>query len=868
MLNVSMKFFLWFFLITIVCCVPEPVGIDVPLSKSTRVRSCSIHPSIFQGHTALLKEIESRLEEAEQWHQKGYLYTGIALLKQHTGLPQEIQYRYPMQMARTYLGIAMMYDRAMEIEQCYDYLMKYRHFIRMTAIDKPLYMAYYYSLFSRYYNTRFLAEKGYSYSELALDIYRSGQHDKPLIPDHLFYINHLGSIRNVYGHQWISNYTDTIQRMVREQYATYHGEKSLALVSSVLWRLDSLYNSANVFEEAGPNKIALADELIVEFQTQIDLLEQQIGKYNTHGARFENLVGLSYFSTNRFKEAVWHFEKAATRLTADDVISNHTICNNTSTLISAYTLKSRALVQLYLQTHEVSYLLENEKNLAFLEDVWQLYIQNRIKKVTDFKKVGYINNPYVEIVTNYILLYHHTQNPIYRKYIFESQDLEKHYSLQYLIQQKQNYPGIAHSEVDLVAFEQLLDAINGNKGQPQIWESVLHKIKVTPPSINSISAQEVQQKLPPNRALISYFTSQNELWAYVITSHIDTFFPVLDDLLIKKHGFEALIYKSSSEDDARKFQENNHLFYNSFIKPIVQILGSEIDELVIIKSSFFESLGINFATAITQVVPSASFKNLNYIGQQYAISFSPSSAIYFNAKLNPSPSPSPKILTVFVSENPSLPPLLYDSVFLRNIASQYEVKIVKGKDCNKQQFIQYLQKERAILVISHGKGAYSDEIEENGLFLSDSFFSIKDMENLSSKCELLILAGCSTGVGFKSDEGIIDMARGFTNAGVKSMILTSEDVDEASTLKVLEKWFLYLSKGYSKSKALQLAQQDYLNNTTSRKSNPSYWASLTLIDHSEPVRIKTKKQQHYYIACLMLVILGVFALFAFKKLRI
>jgi hypothetical protein len=139
---------------------------------------------------------------------------------------------------------------------------------------------------------------------------------------------------------------------------------------------------------------------------------------------------------------------------------------------------------------------------------------------------------------------------------------------------------------------------------------------------------------------------------------------------------------------------------------------------------------------------------------------------------------------------------------------------------------------------------------------------------LRSKCELLILAGCSTGVGFKSDEGIIDLARGFTNAGVKSMILTSEDVDEASTLKVLEKWFLYLSKGYSKSKALQLAQQDYLNNTTSRKSNPSYWASLTLIDHSEPVRIKTKKQQHYYIACLMLGILGVFALFAFKKLRI
>jgi CHAT domain-containing protein len=125
---------------------------------------------------------------------------------------------------------------------------------------------------------------------------------------------------------------------------------------------------------------------------------------------------------------------------------------------------------------------------------------------------------------------------------------------------------------------------------------------------------------------------------------------------------------------------------------------------------------------------------------------------------------------------------------------------------------------------------------EDGLFLPELYGL-----NLDST-DLVILSTCESGNGEIIDnEGVMSLSRGFLYAGCASTVNSLWKADDQSTEIILQKFHLYLEKGYSKSEALRQAKLDYIHGNAVY-TTPNYWAHLILVGNTDPIMIEEKNK--------------------------
>lgn len=145
--------------------------------------------------------------------------------------------------------------------------------------------------------------------------------------------------------------------------------------------------------------------------------------------------------------------------------------------------------------------------------------------------------------------------------------------------------------------------------------------------------------------------------------------------------------------------------------------------------------------------------------------------------------------------------------------------------------------------------SYSETMERTGLVfsgactlvdsqeekyrLSDGFLSAKEVSELDfRKIDLVSLSACQTGLGLDTNDGIYGLQRGFKKAGVKSIIMTLDKVDDSATCFLMTEFYRnWLVKGLSKQKSLELAQ-DAVRQTPGWEK-PVFWSAFVLLDGLE-----------------------------------
>jgi CHAT domain-containing protein len=104
-----------------------------------------------------------------------------------------------------------------------------------------------------------------------------------------------------------------------------------------------------------------------------------------------------------------------------------------------------------------------------------------------------------------------------------------------------------------------------------------------------------------------------------------------------------------------------------------------------------------------------------------------------------------------------------------------------------------------------------------------------------NKTKLVVISACETGQGeLVSNEGVISLARAFAYAGCGSSISSLWKADDQATSFIVQRFYVYLRKGYKKSIALRRAKLDYLASGTVNRS-PAYWSHLVLIGDTAPL---------------------------------
>lgn len=126
-------------------------------------------------------------------------------------------------------------------------------------------------------------------------------------------------------------------------------------------------------------------------------------------------------------------------------------------------------------------------------------------------------------------------------------------------------------------------------------------------------------------------------------------------------------------------------------------------------------------------------------------------------------------------------------------------------------------------------GALYNSDNKDVLGTEDGFLRSSEISTLDlSKTDLLVLSACKSGLSGQTPIGNAGLLRAFKAAGVGTILMTLDDVDDAATCQLMVDFYRYLSNGYTKREAFKKARQELRKSELFKNFN--YWGYFVLID--------------------------------------
>lgn len=107
----------------------------------------------------------------------------------------------------------------------------------------------------------------------------------------------------------------------------------------------------------------------------------------------------------------------------------------------------------------------------------------------------------------------------------------------------------------------------------------------------------------------------------------------------------------------------------------------------------------------------------------------------------------------------------------------------------------------------------------------DGYLRVDEVLSLDLHADLVVLSGCSTGLGRLTGDGIFGLSRAFIYAGTPSVVVSQWDVSDRATAVLMGHFYAQLAAGRSKAAALRAAQLE----TRRRYRHPALWAGFVLV---------------------------------------
>ena len=200
-------------------------------------------------------------------------------------------------------------------------------------------------------------------------------------------------------------------------------------------------------------------------------------------------------------------------------------------------------------------------------------------------------------------------------------------------------------------------------------------------------------------------------------------------------------------------------------------------------------------------------------------------------------------------------------------ASYYKSdKLFTGQDATRSNFFNYASSYSIVSVFSHAIADTSGS--EPKIFMHDSVIYLSDLQRLNNPAaRLVLLSACQTNIGKNATgEGVYSLARGFSSAGIPSVVATMWSADEQMIYAITEKLNEYLSNGMSKDEALQKAKLYFIQNNGGEKLLPYYWANIVLIGNTDAINLATKQNNSWWAAAAFVTAIAtIFVLIKTKR---
>lgn len=174
----------------------------------------------------------------------------------------------------------------------------------------------------------------------------------------------------------------------------------------------------------------------------------------------------------------------------------------------------------------------------------------------------------------------------------------------------------------------------------------------------------------------------------------------------------------------------------------------------------------------------------------------------------------------------------YNIIHLATHGFFYPDKVAKEKDYFKPTFMNTISTYhpdfsmwRSGLVLSGGNRAWKgDTIPDQ---VEDGILKAQEISDLDLRgADLVVLSACQTGLGEITSDGVFGLQRAFKMAGAQTIVMSLTEVDDQTTMAMMNKFYTNLFSGQSKHDAFYNAQR-YIR---SIKPDPKYWAGWIMLD--------------------------------------
>ena len=107
----------------------------------------------------------------------------------------------------------------------------------------------------------------------------------------------------------------------------------------------------------------------------------------------------------------------------------------------------------------------------------------------------------------------------------------------------------------------------------------------------------------------------------------------------------------------------------------------------------------------------------------------------------------------------------------------------------------------------------------------DGALRVAEAFGLRLQADLVVLSGCSTGLGKVTGDGILGLARAFLYAGTPAVVVSQWDVSDRATAFLMDRFYASLQAGRGRARSLREAQLA----ARARFPHPALWAAFSLV---------------------------------------
>jgi CHAT domain-containing protein len=403
-----------------------------------------------------------------------------------------------------------------------------------------------------------------------------------------------------------------------------------------------------------------------------------------------------------------------------------------------------------------------------------------------------------------------------------------------------------------------------------------------------VNISDFQGGLKRNATLVEYALVDSVLYTYVVSKNryellsqklSPVFFDALHDYLKVYQSFD---FSKQSYTGFTEFIWNSKTLYDYLIRPAEKYMTGE--EMIIVPDGILSYLP--FETLINEVpneIPRDYYRNLNYLINQYAISYSFSSTLYYQVMKQTGKGSRREVLAFapeYSGNNYAKTPesMITRQQYRKNlfpipgVAEEIETlekilptDVYLGKEASETNFLRLASQYDLLhlamhTVIDNHNPMFSKLIFSPGAdSLNDGLLNTHEIFGLDLKARMVVLSACSTGEGdISTGEGVMSLARGFVYAGSPSLVMTLWEVEDRSGIVLMKNFYLNLLKGMNKPQALRKAKIDFIREMKPENTHPFFWSSYVVLGNTQPIFHRSRLLYGLSIIFLLFLVSGIF----------